>query len=89
MQSDDIGMKNSSGVVVDAYIPRKCSATNRLIGPKDHAAVQLSVARVNNKGKMIENNYVTFAFCGAIRSRGGVDSAFMLLAQEHGLMERL
>jgi small subunit ribosomal protein S21e len=39
-------MENDAGVVVDLYVPRKCSATNRLIGARDHAAVQLNVGEV-------------------------------------------
>jgi hypothetical protein len=35
-----------SGELVDLYLPRKCSASNRLITAKDHASVQLSVAKV-------------------------------------------
>ena len=31
--------KNDKGQVVDKYIPRKCGATSRVIGPKDHASV--------------------------------------------------
>ena len=30
-------MQNDQGKIVDLYIPRKCSATNRLITAKDHA----------------------------------------------------
>ena len=32
-------MQNESGEVVDTYIPRKCSASGRIIGAKDHASV--------------------------------------------------
>merc|ERR1711924_101128 len=38
---------NNEGVNVDLYIPRKCSATNRLIHAKDKAAVQINIAHVN------------------------------------------
>ena len=34
-------MQNESGEVVDTYIPRKCSASGRIIGAKDHASVQI------------------------------------------------
>ena len=36
--------------MVDIYIPRKCSATNKLIGPQDHASVQFKVAKLNDEG---------------------------------------
>ena len=32
---------------MDIYIPRKCSATNRLITAKDHASVQIEIAEVS------------------------------------------
>jgi hypothetical protein len=33
------------GELVDLYVPRKCSATNRIIKAKDHASVQISIAK--------------------------------------------
>lgn len=81
-----IGMVNSEGVVVDLYIPRKCSVTNNLIGPKDHASVQLQVAQLDEDGKYIQGRYETYAFCGDVRSKGGVDAAFTSLAQKKGLI---
>ena len=39
-------MQNEEKQIVDLYIPRKCSATNRLITAKDHASVQINIAEV-------------------------------------------
>ncbi len=39
-------MQNDEQKIVDLYIPRKCSATNRLIKAKDHASVQIDIAEV-------------------------------------------
>ena len=39
-------MQNDEGKIVYLYIPRKCSATNRLITAKDHASVQIEIAKV-------------------------------------------
>ena len=41
-------MQDDEGNIVDIYIPRKCSATNRLITAKDHASVQIEIAGVSN-----------------------------------------
>ena len=41
-------MQDDEGNIVDIYIPRKCSATNRLITSKDHASVQIEIAEVSN-----------------------------------------
>ena len=40
-------MQNEENKIVDLYIPRKCSATNRLITAKDTASVQIDVAEVS------------------------------------------
>ena len=41
-------MQDDDGQIVDIYIPRKCSATNRLITAKDHASVQIEIAEVSS-----------------------------------------
>ena len=43
-------MQNDAGEMVDLYIPRKCSATNRLIGAGDHASVQFNIGHVSEDG---------------------------------------
>ena len=64
----------AQGQVVDLYVPRKCSATNRLITAKDHASVQINVAEVDEGGK-INGSSVTYAFHGGIRETGDSDDA--------------
>lgn len=41
-------MQNDAGEFVDLYVPRKCSASNRIIGAKDHASIQMNVAEVSS-----------------------------------------
>ena len=41
-----VKMQDDEKNIVDLYIPRKCSATNRLITAKDHASVQIEIAEV-------------------------------------------
>ena len=43
-------LQNASGNTVDLYVPRKCSATNRLIQAKDHGSVQINIAHVDTQG---------------------------------------
>ncbi|EFJ15472.1 hypothetical protein SELMODRAFT_271040 [Selaginella moellendorffii] len=74
-------MQNEEGENVDLYIPRKCSSTNRLITSKDHASVQINVGHLDSQGVYI-GKYTTFAFCGAVRSQGDVDSALDRLWQK-------
>ena len=73
--SSQAGMHNAEGVNVDLYIPRKCSATNRLIEAKDKASVQVNVGHVNADG-VYTGEWTTMAFCGYIRDMGESDGAF-------------
>ena len=36
-------MQNEAGEYVDLYIPRKCSASNRILAAKDHASIQVTI----------------------------------------------
>ena len=42
------------------------SATNAIIAAKDHASVQISVADVDEEGRMT-GGFKTYAFCGKVR----------------------
>ncbi|KAH9608785.1 hypothetical protein KSS87_019678 [Heliosperma pusillum] len=67
-------MQNEEGQVVDLYVPRKCSATNRLITSKDHASVQLNIGHLDQNG-VYTGAFTTFALSGNIRAQGDADSA--------------
>jgi len=78
-------MQNDEGKIVDLYIPRKCSATNRLIPAKEHGAVQLNVAQVDEMG-VYRGEFYSFALAGFIRKRGESDSCLNRLLHEKGLL---
>ena len=40
-------MKNNAGEDVDLYVPRKCSATSKILPPTDRSSVQLNFPKVN------------------------------------------
>ncbi|KAL9676646.1 hypothetical protein QQ045_004862 [Rhodiola kirilowii] len=61
-------MQNEEGQNVDLYIPRKCSATNRLITSKDHASVQINIGHLDANG-VYNNQFSTFALCGYVRAQ--------------------
>eukprot|EP01018_Ginkgo_biloba_P013745 Gb_27652 [translate_table: standard] len=61
-------MQNEEGQNVDLYIPRKCSATNRLITSKDHASVQLNIGHLDENG-VYTGQFTTFALCGFVRAQ--------------------
>ncbi|EPS42521.1 hypothetical protein H072_3526 [Dactylellina haptotyla CBS 200.50] len=82
-------MENDKGELVDLYVPRKCSATNRIIKAKDHASVQISVAKVDENGRSIPGEHITYALCGFVRSRGESDDSFNRLTQRDGLLKNV
>ncbi|KFX96404.1 hypothetical protein O988_05342 [Pseudogymnoascus sp. VKM F-3808] len=67
-------MENDKGELVDLLVPRKCSATNRIIKAKDHASVQISVGKVDENGRYTGDNQV-YALCGFVRSMGESDDS--------------
>ena len=79
-------MQNDEGRIVDLYIPRKCSATNRLITAKDHASVQIEVAQVDENGKMTGTKNTIIALAGFMRQRGEADSCLNRLFADKDLI---
>lgn len=70
-------------------MPRKCSATNRIIKAKDHGSVQINVAKVDEEGRAIPGDNFTYALCGYIRGRAESDDSLNRLAQEDGLLKNV
>uniref|UniRef100_A0A453I3Z7 40S ribosomal protein S21 n=1 Tax=Aegilops tauschii subsp. strangulata TaxID=200361 RepID=A0A453I3Z7_AEGTS len=61
-------MQNEVGDMVDLYVPRKCSATNRIITAKDHASVQINIGHVDENG-LYDGRFTTFALSGFVRAQ--------------------
>ncbi|KAI8897350.1 40S ribosomal protein S21 [Globomyces pollinis-pini] len=80
-------MENERGQIVDLYVPRKCSATGRLINAKDHASIQLSVCEVDAEGRMIPGESKHYAISGAVRSAGESDDSLNRLATQDGYLK--
>ncbi|KAI3979924.1 hypothetical protein MKX01_042578 [Papaver californicum] len=74
-------MMNEEGQNMDLYIPRKCSATNRIITAKDHASVQLNIGHIDESG-IYTGQFSTFALSGFVRAQGDADSAVDRLWQK-------
>ena len=75
-------MQNEDGQHVDMYIPRKCSWTSRLIKAKDHASVQLNVAKVDSSTGVYINESHCFALAGYIRMKAEADMALTQLVKD-------
>jgi small subunit ribosomal protein S21e len=69
-----------------SYVPRKCSATNRIIKAKDHSSVQISIGKVDENGRYSGENQV-YALSGFVRAMGESDDAMNRLAQRDGFLK--
>lgn len=74
--------------VVISYVPRKCSATNRIIKANDHGSVQISIAKVDESGRATGENQ-TYALCGFVRARGESDDSLNRLTQRDGYLKNV
>ncbi|CAB1434960.1 unnamed protein product [Pleuronectes platessa] len=81
-------MQNDAGEFVDLYVPRKCSASNRIIGAKDHASIQMNIAEVDKVTGRFNGQFKTYAICGAIRRMGESDDSILRLAKEDSIVAK-
>merc|ERR1712223_90296 len=81
-------MQNEAGEYVDLYIPRNCSASNRIIAAKDHASIQLNIADVDEKTGRMTGSTKTYAICGTIRRMGESDDCLNRLAKKDGIIAK-
>ncbi|KAJ1989321.1 40S ribosomal protein S21 [Dimargaris cristalligena] len=81
-------MENDQGQLVDMYQPRKCSATNRLIPAKDHAAVQINIGNINDKGIYVKS-FKTYSLSGFVRRTGESDESLNRLATQDGYLKNV
>ncbi|WAR24880.1 RS21-like protein [Mya arenaria] len=75
-------MQNEAGEFVDI------SASNRIIGAKDHASIQINFAEVDDTTGRMTGGYKTFAICGAIRRMGESDDCLNRLAKRDGIVAK-
>ena len=97
-------MQNEAGEYVDMYIPRKCSASNRILAAKDHASIQVSggqfdeehksvvsqinLAEVDESTGRMTGGFKTYAICGAIRRMGESDDCINRLAKRDNIIDK-
>ena len=77
-------MRNTKGVVVERYMPKKCSATSKILGPKDHASVSIFVPDVDENGRVVPGRGQTLNICGYIRDKARSDKEIMKLLRAQG-----
>ena len=79
-------MFNDKREIIDKYIPRKCAATSKLIGPKEHSAIQISIPDVDENGRVIQGSSLfSFAMGGFVREKGRTDLEITKLLKSKGL----
>jgi len=71
---------------IELYVPRKCAASNKIIAAKDHAAIQLDLAEVDEKTGIQTGKNRTYALCGSIRMMGEGDDSLVRLAARDGFI---
>mmetsp|Transcript_39584 Transcript_39584/g.51864 ORF Transcript_39584/g.51864 Transcript_39584/m.51864 type:complete len:81 (-) Transcript_39584:8-250(-) len=76
-------MQNAEGQVVDLYIPRKCSWSNRLLTADDKGSVQVNVADIDPVTGKYTKSYATFAISGYMRQKAESDEALFTLAKRN------
>lgn len=71
---------------IELYVPRKCAASNKIIAAKDHAAIQIDLAEVNEQTGVATGKNRTYALCGSIRMMGEADDSIVRLAARDGFI---
>uniref|UniRef100_A0A4X2LB47 40S ribosomal protein S21 n=1 Tax=Vombatus ursinus TaxID=29139 RepID=A0A4X2LB47_VOMUR len=81
-------MQKDAGEFVDWYVPGKCSESNRIIGAKDHASIQMNVAEADKVTGRFNGQFKTYAICAAIRRMGESDDSVLRLAKNDGIVSK-
>lgn len=64
------------------------SASNRIIGAKDHASIQINISEVDKVTGRVNGQFKTYAICGAIRRMGESDDSILRLAKNDGIVSK-
>lgn len=70
-------MQNDTSEFVDLYVPWKCSASNCIIGTKDHTSIQINVAEADKVTGRFSGQFKTHAIYRAICRMGESDDAIL------------
>ncbi|XP_010128386.1 PREDICTED: 40S ribosomal protein S21-like, partial [Chlamydotis macqueenii] len=65
------------------------SASNRIIGAKDHASIQINISEVDKVTGRVNGQFKTYAICGAIRRMGESDDSILRLAKNDGIVSNV
>lgn len=80
-------MVNDKDEIVDKYLPRKCAATSRILGPNDRGSIQITIPQLDENGVVIpESNMYSFSLSGYIREKGRSDYEIEKLLASKNIM---
>ena len=68
-------MQNDQGQIMDLYIPRKCSWTNKILASNDYGSVQFNVGHVDPKTGIYTGTFTPICLSGKVRQNGEADLA--------------
>ena len=80
------GMLNDQDEIVELYIPRKCSYTNRVLSAKDKASIQFDIGEVDENGLYTKKTVKTIALSGFLRNKGQSAAAIEKMLKEAGIL---
>ena len=66
----------------------RSSTSNRIIGAKDHASIQINIADVDSETGRMTGTFHTYAICGSIRRMGESDDCLNRLAKADGILSK-
>lgn len=68
LEAGALDVQNKVGEFVHLSVLWKCSASNCIIGARDHASVQVNVAQVDKVTGKLNGQFKNYAICGAIKN---------------------
>ena len=77
LEAGALDVQNKVGEFVHLSVLWKCSASNCIIGARDHASVQVNVAQVDKVTGRLNGQLKTYAICGAIHRMGESDDSVL------------
>uniref|UniRef100_A0A8D2D468 Uncharacterized protein n=1 Tax=Sciurus vulgaris TaxID=55149 RepID=A0A8D2D468_SCIVU len=76
--------QNDTGEFLDLYEPQKCSASDPIVGARDHESILMNVAEV----EQMMGRFNTFAICGDIDRMGDSDNSILQLTKADGIFSK-
>ena len=78
-------LRNTKGKVVEKYMPKKCSATSKIMGPRDYASVTINIPDVDERGRIIKGSGTSLNICGYVRDKARSDMEIMKILRSQGV----